>query len=226
MQTDPPPPSLSEPAQTLPAPPGSFHMLCPREDQATEYALCGQWQGPPGTPQGHDCGGVWVPLTEPGGVPNRLALHNVDELFKETPLCLSKEQKGAEMEELCLLELRRKAPPPVYTGLLDLPSQRLLWGGGLGKPCRGCLGSLEIAFMNCLKLCAKAGVYMYLFLRPSVAFLYSQKWSVTCCPSLKISIYFIRLKLAIWLSLPQARLGKPHFSSCLVVTYWPWSGAL
>jgi hypothetical protein len=34
---------------------------------------------------------------------------------------------------------------------------------------------------------------MYLFLMPSVTFLYSQKWSVTCCPSLKISIYFIRL---------------------------------
>lgn len=64
LQTD-PPSSLSEPAETLPAPPGSFHLLCPREDQATEHALCGQWQGPSGASQGHDCGGVWVPLTEP-----------------------------------------------------------------------------------------------------------------------------------------------------------------
>lgn len=117
-----------------------------------------------------------------------------------------------------------EGPAPCAYRALRPPSQRLLWRGRLGKPCRG---SLEIVFMNCLKLCAKAGVYMYLFLRPSVAFLYSQKWSVTCCPSLKISIDFIRLKLAIWLSLPQARLGEPHnFSGWLLVTWWPWSGAL
>jgi hypothetical protein len=33
--------------------------------------------------------------------------------------------QGAEtLEEFCLLELKRKAPPPVHTVLLDLPSQR------------------------------------------------------------------------------------------------------
>lgn len=34
----------------------------------------------------------------------------------------------------------------------------------MGKPCRGCLGSLEIGFMNCLKLCAKAGVCVYIYI--------------------------------------------------------------
>lgn len=102
--------------------------------------------------------------------------------------------RGAEVEELCLLELWEKAPPPVHTGLLDPTSQRLLWEGRIGKPCKGWLGSLETEFMNCLKVCKGWSVYyiyMYLFLRPSVAFLYSQKWSVTCCPSLKISIILL-----------------------------------
>lgn len=101
-----PPSSLSEPIETLPAQPGPFHVLCPCQDQASEYALCGQWQGPSGTPQGHGCGGMWMPLTELGGVLNQLALHNARELRGDPTVSI----QGAKMEEgLCLPELKRKA---------------------------------------------------------------------------------------------------------------------